>query len=392
MRTMHPVLKRGGLFWDEALLPRTCYAERFKRIKTSIAACGDDAWLIYGDVERYGHVAYFSNFLPRTRSALALVPREGEPTILVSVGQRDIPAAKTLTWIDDVRPFSDLPARLLALIRDKGLANGRFGLVGVEEAMPVGDWTQITGALSEAQWRTRTDAMAELRQSKDPWELAALRRSAGALTAAFDVVPQVVKAGMTTRRLAAAVDRELRRRAAEDVRILVATGGASGKSLRPPSDDVLQNGDCVMLYVAGEVQRYWAVAARSFVLGRAPRALSALADRAAAALADMRAAAVPGASLAQLAALADDRLGDTALRASASAHGYGHGIGLDLEEAPLRVASEDGRLPANASLALQIIGRSGELAVALGETIVVGPDGGETLIDTPALIECPPSL
>ena len=76
MRTMHPVLKRGGLYWDQELLPPACYAKRLARIKTLISESGDDAWLLYGDVERYGYVAYFSNFLPRTRSAMALVPRE----------------------------------------------------------------------------------------------------------------------------------------------------------------------------------------------------------------------------------------------------------------------------------------------------------------------------
>lgn len=391
MRTMHPVLKRGGLFWDEALLPRTCYAERFARIKAAIAAAGDDAWLVYGDVERYGHVAYFSNFLPRTRSALALVPRDGEPSLLVSVGQRDIPAAKTLTWIDDVRPFSNLPDRLIALIHDKGLAKGRFGLVGVEEAMPFGDWTPVAAALPEAQWQTRTGLMAGLRQGKDHWELAALRRSAGAVAAAFDAVPPIIHAGLTTRRLAAFVDRELRRRAAEDVRVLVATGGANGKSLRPASDVVVQDGDWVMLYVAAEVQRYWAAAARTFVLGGASRVLHPLAERVCSALSAMRAAAVPGAVLAQLVAIADDRLGDTALRASASAHGYAHGIGLDLEEAPLHIA-DDRPLPADASLVLQIIGRERDFAIALGETIVVAPNSGEALIEAPPPIECRPSL
>ncbi len=43
MRTMHPVLKRGGLFWDRELLPPACYAERLTRIRSPIAESGDDA-------------------------------------------------------------------------------------------------------------------------------------------------------------------------------------------------------------------------------------------------------------------------------------------------------------------------------------------------------------
>src|SRR5258707_4591307 len=139
MRTMHPVLKGGGPFWDRELLPPACYAERFARIKALIAESGDDAWLIYGDVESYGHIAYFSNFLPRTRSALALVPRTGDPAILLSVGQRDIPAAKTLTWIDDVRPFSKLAPQLRALITEKGLPTARIGLICIEGSLALAE-------------------------------------------------------------------------------------------------------------------------------------------------------------------------------------------------------------------------------------------------------------
>ena len=392
MRTMHPVLKRGGLFWDETLLPRALYAERFDRIRALIAASGDDAWLVYGDVERYGDVAYFSNFLPRTRSTLALVPREGEPAILISVGQRDVPAAKLLTWVDDVRPFSDLAARTIALIREKGLAKARFGLVGVEEYMSLGEWSEIEKTLDEAQWHNRTTAMSSLREVKDRWEIGALRRSAAALADAFAIVPQEIGAGMTTRQLTAAVDRELRRGAAEDVRILVGGSFPGGDSLRPGGDWVLRDGDSVTLYAAGEVQRYWAAAARTFVLGPASTALRELAGRAHAALAAMRKAAVPGAKAAAIAAAADAHLADRDLHASATAHGLGHGIGLDPEEAPRIATGSDHRIRAGASLALQVIGRSAGQSIAFGDMILVGAEGSESLTGSAALIECPALL
>ena len=153
MKTVHPVLKRGGLFWDRDMLPVQAYAERYQRMQEAIAAAGDDAWLLYGDVERYGSVAYVSNFLPRTRSALALVPRQGEPVLLASVGLRDIPAAKALTWIEDVRPFTNLPKTLAALIEERKLDSGRLGLVGLDESMPVTEWDAIAAALPRVSWQ-----------------------------------------------------------------------------------------------------------------------------------------------------------------------------------------------------------------------------------------------
>jgi Xaa-Pro aminopeptidase len=388
MRTMHPVLKRGALFWDHELLPPACYAQRYARIKALIAESGDDAWLIYGDVERYGHVAYFSNFLPRTRSALALVPHEGDPAILLSVGQRDIPAAKTLTWIDDVRPFSKLGTQACALITEKGLAHARFGLVGVEEQIALADWTDISTGLPDAQWQTRTEAVSRLRTSKDAWERAALRRSAAAVTSALDRVADVARPGTTTRAIAAAADRVLRREAAEDVRVLIAASAHGGLSLRPPDDRVLQAGDTIMIYVAGEVQRYWAEGAGTFSLGPVSPALRALAAAAAAALTAMRAAAVPGVPVSDILARANAALEDNELRASANAYGLGHGIGLDAEEAPFVVAGASERLVAGTTLALRVIGHSAGHGIALGQMIVVGAHGAEILVESLGPTEC----
>jgi Xaa-Pro aminopeptidase len=92
VQTQHSVLKRGGLYWDREALPPSLYEDHLKQVQAAIAEAGDDAWIMYGDAQRYGAVAYTSHFLPRARSAIVLVPRSGEPTLLASVGARDVPA------------------------------------------------------------------------------------------------------------------------------------------------------------------------------------------------------------------------------------------------------------------------------------------------------------
>src|SRR5581483_7372807 len=116
MQTLHTVLKRGGLVWVQDDVPPALFPPRLALVQEAIAAHGHDAWLVYGDAYRYGDLAYLSHFLPRVRGALLLVPRSGAPTLLVACGSRDIPAAKTLTWIDDVRPFTRLPGEAAKLV------------------------------------------------------------------------------------------------------------------------------------------------------------------------------------------------------------------------------------------------------------------------------------
>ena len=386
MKTVHPVLKRGGLFWDRDMLPVQAYAERYQRMQEAIAAAGDDGWLLYGDVERYGSVAYVSNFLPRTRSALALVPRQGEPVLLASVGLRDIPAAKALTWIEDVRPFTNLPKTLAALIEEKTLAGGRLGLVGLDESMPVTEWDAIEKALPRVSWQPRKDALFLLRQRKDSWELAAIRRVAAAVESALDLAPQLLKPGATMRQVAAELDREIRRKAAEDVRILCASGNQVATALRPADDRPLAKGDVVMLFIAAEIQRYWAEGARTYVLGAPSAEMLALAGKVGEALGAMRSSARAGTEVRQLFAAASDKL--DGLAGSAALYGLGHGIGLDADEAPIIDKGASGKLQPDSTLGLHLIVHAGRLGIAVGQTIVARGDNAESLNDAAPLIEC----
>ena len=388
MRTMHPVLKRGGLYWDRALLPPSAYEARFRNVQRAIAASGDDAWLVYGDVETYGALAWFSNFLPRTRSALALVPREGAPTLLLSVGLRDVPAAKTLTWIDDARPFTRLPRTLVGLIEEKRLASARIGLACVEELLPIKDWNEISKALPNAHFVSRTRALSDLRARKDDCEIEAVRRAAKIVSGALDLFANALKPGLAMRAATAQVDRYLRANGAEDLRIMVAGGEQTGASLRPADDRVLKQGDAILLYVAAETQRYWAEGARTFVLGAASEAQRRLAANAETALAAMRAAIKPGVTAASIARAGEDTLANDVLRASARGYGFGDGIGLDLAEAP-SFTSDESMVEAS-TFALRVIAHADGMGVALGETIILRDGAIERLIEAPGLVERSP--
>ena len=388
MRTVHPVLKRGGLYWDRDLLPPSGYDARFHRIQAEVAKSGDDAWLVYGDVERYGTLAYFSNFLPRTRSAVALVPREGAPTLLISVGARDVPAAKTLTWIDDVRPFTKLPRTLVGLIEERSLQRARIGLVSVDELLPIKEWSEIVKALPDLKTVSRTADMNALRASKDAHEIEAIRRAARIVAESLDVCARALAPGKLMREALSQAERHIRANAAEDVRLMAASGEQTGLSMRPLDSRILKAGDSIMVYVAAEVQRYWAEAARTFVLGAASDAQRALATQADAALAAMRNAASKGAPVKSLADAAEKALADPALLASARSYGFGNGVGLDLDETPYVTSESTLTIADNSTLALRIIGHANGLGIAAGETILVRSGQTERLIASPSLVEC----
>ncbi len=367
MQTLHPVLKHGGLFSDWDLLPRPMFEDRYGRVQAAVAASGDDAWLIYGDAQRYGDVAYVSHFVPRLRSVLVLVPKTGKPDILCSIGSRDIPASKILTWFEEMRPYTRLPGEAVKLINDRGLAAARIGLVGTRVSLPIAEWNAIAKELPNVTWTERDGEYAALRRTKDAAEDLALRRSADAVAAAMREAAKALRPGRTVRAATAEIDRVLRFAAAEDIRILIENGSAG---LRPPDERLLGADETVLLHVQVEIQRYWAQASQTFVLGTASEVQLALIERAQAALAAMQSALRGGVKAAAVAAAAKQALGDE-LFASAETYGLGSGIGLDAHEPPAIAIDSTETIPENGAVSLHVVLHAGGYGAVAGNTILV---------------------
>lgn len=387
MRTMHSVLKRGGLYWDRDLLPATAYQARLERIQAAVAESGDEAWLLFGDVERHGNVVYATNFMPRVRSALAFVPRTGAPVLLANIGLRDVPAAKTITWIDDVRPFGRLPKDLIALIEETGLARAPIGVCGFEESLPVADWTAIENGLPDVRWTDRGTRLRSLRASKEAWEVEAIRRAGAMAAAGLDLAPKVLRPGVSMRQAIAAIDRHVREMGAEDVRYLVASGPQAGISLRPVDDRVVASGETVMLSMTVQAQRYWAETACTFVLGKAPQALRDLHQAATAALAKARGAIRAGVATGTIVSALESTLPDPALVDVAGTYGVGHGIGLDSEEMPLVREGGTEAVAENATLALRVILHGNQHGVAVAQTVLARPNACTPINAATTLVE-----
>ena len=387
MRSMHSVLKHGGLFWDQAITTPSSCAKRFKRVQQAVAESGDDAWLVFGDVQRHGNIAFVSNFLPRVRSALVFVPRKGAPVLLANIGLRDVPAAKTMTWIDDIRPFGRLPKDLAALIDQQGLKSARLGTCGFDVSLPVSEWEAIEKALPQVRWASRDEQIGQLRAAKDAAEIAAMGRAADIAATALEVAPDVLRPDANLRQAIAAIDLAARRQGAEDTSYMIGIGGAS---LRPVTDRKLLSGDVVTLYMTVQSQRYWAEAARSFVLGAADGQLRTLFARGQDVMAAMAAETCAGATAAELARAAKATLGDDALYAAAQSYGLGNGIGLDCEEGPTVSETDRSFLGQNSVLATRFLVQRGGMGIGLTQTLVTRTKGCEAIVTPATLIELAP--
>jgi Xaa-Pro dipeptidase len=318
--------------------------------------------------------------MPRVRSALVYVPASGAAVLFANIGKRDVPAAKTITWVDDVRPFGKLPGEVIAFCKAEGLTKARVGISGFDASMPVADWSAIAAGLPDVVWQPRDGVLASLRASKQDWETAAIRRAARMADDALALAPQLIGPGVTVREVIAGVDRVARAAGAEDVRYMVASGPQAGIALRPVDDRRLAAGDTLLIYAALQSQRYWAETARTFVLGKAPAALRSLHGRAMRALDSLRVATRPGLAAGELAAAAGALL-------PPQLYGFGNAIGLDAEEYPLIASEDKGMLVDGTTLALRAIVHEGGLGVAAAQTIAVRGARPEGLNTVAPLVE-----
>ena len=102
MDTLHTVLNRGRSVWDRARLPQDEFRRRLGAVRAGMKEREVDLLLVYGDSWKYGNLAYVSHFIPKNRGALAIIPIEGEPALVIQEPGRNNPFSSTLTWIQEV--------------------------------------------------------------------------------------------------------------------------------------------------------------------------------------------------------------------------------------------------------------------------------------------------
>jgi Xaa-Pro aminopeptidase len=369
MRTMHPTLLIGPADWDRKRMPRDEFRSRIDALWTDNAAASGA--IVYGNSFDHAALCYLTNFTPKLEAALALVPRDGEPQLLVGGGVNMIDAARPLTWIERLLPLRDAGGMAADWAHHLPVG-GRILLIG-GDAMPFRMRSSLDAALAGAF--AVEDGTANLQSRmlrKGPCELVAVREACIDLDRAATALRQAQQsgAGVTTAVLAA--EHTALRGGAQDVRSLFSFDG--GATLRPFDAPVEQAADPLQAYLAVRHAGYWA---EGFI--RISQALDLLHKAAMRGLRAMIAAARAGLSCRELAQIAAAAY--SPLRAHPMADGaFGNSIGLALEEPPCLTRAGDARLEEGAvySLRAGVVDSDGAGAIA-SAMLLVTATGNEVI-------------
>lgn len=380
MRTMQPSVTIGSYTWAQDRLPFDEFTLRLDALHAAMDRNGWPALLAYGDVREHAALAYLSNFVPRVRWGMALVPRSGEPRLLCAMSTRDLPAQRSLTWIADVqsgmgpeweKTFGPWFERFKA---ERAIA---LGTLGFDLMAPVLH-DAVRRSLGERfSLRRADDALAIPPQRKRPRELTMMRMSCKLLEAAAKAFADSWRKNGEPETAALEAERVARSLAAQDMRTLISLDG--GRTLVPYQGRFEKKSGPLVGYLAVKMMGYWAdmfvtiAAARDPVVQRAEAALDALITT-----------ALPGTRAADLHAAAVAALAPFQLHPVLGAS-VGHGIGLSLHEGIEFRAGKQAALVEDGIYALQL-GTAGESGHVLLSAIVRSTaNAPEVLARTPSI-------
>ena len=292
-------------------------------------------------------LAYLSNFIPRMRWGMALLPRQGDSRLLCSMSSRDVPAMRTMTWITDVHSGWEWNKAFDPWIEtQKGDGEIALATIGFDLMAPALQ-AAVTRSLGNSFRLHRVDDILEVPgPRKRPREVALIRSSCRILEAAAMAYADGWRRERKPEAGALAAERIARAMAAQDVRTLVSLD--DGRTLMPYQGRFEAAGNRLVGYLAVKYAGYWAD--QFIAAGATPDALAGAVGTAQDALI---AAVQPGVTGDALYSKVAGLLAPNTLHPVLSAS-VGHRIGLSLHEGPEFRAGTDAAIELGGVYCLQV--------------------------------------
>jgi Xaa-Pro aminopeptidase len=346
-------------------------AARRRRLAALVAEADADAIL----VTRLVNVRYLTG-LDSSNAAL-LVPADGD-AVLATDGRYAGTAARVCPELETL-----VERRTAEALTTRAAASGHRVLGFEPHDLTVERHAGLAEA-ADIPLRPLGRLVEDLRRVKDEDEIGLLREACAITDRAFEAVLPGIRAGVTERAVAIALERAMVDLGAEAPAFdsIVASGPNGAVPHHHPGDRELRRGDLVTLDFGARHGGYHADMTRTVAIGEPAGWQRDLYDLVLRAQLASIAVARPGAETRDVDAAARGLIGDAG-HGDAFTHGLGHGVGLEIHEAPLMGYDGTGKLmdrvPITAEPGVYLAGRGG---VRIEDTLVVRPGGPELLTTT----------
>ena len=189
-------------------IPSWEFEERIRRVQRELDSRGLDAVVIHSNEADFANVRYLSDFWPAFESAGVVVPRDGEPILLVGPESEAYAkdrskirkVMKLIEYRESAEPeypgikvhgFKDVFEEALG-----GRKPGKIGIVGYA-IMPLPVYEGLRKALPEAEIVKADDILRNMRMIKSENEVLLLKEASRVAEVAIERVLERIKPGMT---------------------------------------------------------------------------------------------------------------------------------------------------------------------------------------------------
>lgn len=359
---------------------------RLARTRAAMAEVGLDALLVAGKGHWWtgrGYVRYFTDFHLWGHDVLICIPKDGDPFLVCSsyaVGER----IAATGWITEARGDVYIAPRMVEMMTEKGITQGKIGIAGHRFILSVGNYDLLKSGLPGAELVEADDLMDRIRMIKSPLEIQQIREHWDLTKSTMEHFLTILEPGKTQRELAAEASRVALARGVRD--LLVFMGEEPGTKL--PTDAVVRC-DGLLRYhmeMSGE-SGHWSEVTMNLAFVEPDERDLKMMESEIKAFDRLLALAKPGARLSELAQEFDAVLREDGWELAAPTTAFDfHGQGMDTIERPWHAAqqpwgqSQDWPLEAgmvfsyhpHRSVKPGLIWGTG-----LNEDILITPNGGE---------------
>ena len=365
------------------------FYQRTEKTQKLMYERGLDAILLCTEAEVRYYTGFRSLFWQSpTRPWFVIIPKSGKPIAVIPEIGRDL---MERTWVDEIitwpspRREDDGVSLLVKVLK----GSNKIGLLKGEEAslrMPLNDFETLNSKIN-GSFIDCSDLVKEVRLVKSELEINIIRQVCSIASCAFDRAHQLFHIGQPLDQAFRDFKIALLEAGAEEVPYLVGGAGQDGYSdvISPPSNQLLKNGDILMLDTGSSLKGYFCDFDRNWALGKASNlaktAYSKLYNATEVALKKIR----PGMTCAQVFSLINSSLGE----GDSDIGRMGHGLGIQLTEYPSLMLNDKTVLRENMVMTIEPSLSYGDGLMMVHEENICIRDGEPELLTKRAAEELP---